>query len=715
MKYLNQIYANRKPPKYALGGFPVVGSINPETGQPYTIEEINSYTNTLNPFPNNKYGITAPIITDSSTVNSLDGLTGLSDKPLGKVRPNYFNRMSDAQVKGINAGISAGANLVTPLIDEASKSSVVDDLGVTHTKESVAGGAASGAAKGLAISASLGFADFGASAVIGGLVGGLQSKLGNDKVDSQMRDATNSVYNKKVDFAKTRYKTLKSQGFNEAGKQTTMFAEGGPIEGMTGMMKSKIALEAEFGNPAAKRMVSANPKRGKTPEGEGTHYMATFGEYAVPLLQDKGGESLVLVDGLKPSKEDFKFRNAEEANYFAEHYKEIAPMMRSYAKGGNLVPQYEVEGNEVIQGTDTQLEGQENLASDMTKAVGPSHANGGVKGNGGERVFSDRLYASPMLTSTLKALKIKLSNNPTYAEAAEAIAKKKGKFEKNIKSPDPISNKTANTMVERMDSLIEGVFQEQEILKQVENNNTVMAFGGKIPKYFKGADLVEQFTPEQAANTAAYLSNLKSANKQKTGFKRNVGEPVLLEKMDYLPIAKNSIYGAARTGYLSNKRSSGNVQDRFSRDAAITTSTMEALNQAIQSQSERDLNINNANAQILGNYNARKAEAENADMIDKIQGENDILVNKRAATNAWLQGIMGNVASKRAYDVEKAKIAIARMDGGRGTAGRSDEDLALMVQSKTIAPNIYKMLTGKDYVEPKHSKGGYIKKSKKYC
>jgi len=103
--------------------------------------------------------------------------------------------------------------------------------------------------------------------------------------------------------------------------------------GNRGMMKARMALDAHFGNPSAQRMVSPNPKIGMTPEGEGTHYMVSMDNYAVPLLQDKGGEQLEYNDNPPPSREDMRFEFPENAQYFAdEHYKEIAPMMRNFRK-----------------------------------------------------------------------------------------------------------------------------------------------------------------------------------------------------------------------------------------------------------------------------------------------------------------------------------------------------------------------------------------------
>ena len=123
------------------------------------------------------------------------------------------------------------------------------------------------------------------------------------------------------------------------GGQLNKMSNGGKLNaGMTGMMKARMALANEFGNNAARRMVSPNPKTGMTPEGIGTHYMSSVDNYAVPLLQDTGGSSLELMDNPKYNpKEDIRFDRPEDAQYFAEHYKEIAPMMKNnnFAYGGH--------------------------------------------------------------------------------------------------------------------------------------------------------------------------------------------------------------------------------------------------------------------------------------------------------------------------------------------------------------------------------------------
>ncbi len=155
--------------------------------------------------------------------------------------------------------------------------------------------------------------------------------------DSNLGQHPNDPERKKAFYARHKHNLANNPYFRAFARKT--WAEGGEIDdefdqyadgGKTGMMKARMALDAHFGNPAAKRMVSANPKTGMTPEGIGTHYMTSMGNYAIPLLQDFGDANLRLVDGMTPSKEDMRFESPEDAEYFAQHYKEIAPMMKNF-------------------------------------------------------------------------------------------------------------------------------------------------------------------------------------------------------------------------------------------------------------------------------------------------------------------------------------------------------------------------------------------------
>jgi hypothetical protein len=115
-------------------------------------------------------------------------------------------------------------------------------------------------------------------------------------------------------------------------------------------MRAKMALAAEFGNPSAKRMVSYNPPNYRFSGNEmingenvvgfgnnqvrlpatGTHFMGSMGEYAVPYIQqDTTGKMIFNPNASFRDREAIRFDNPENAQYFAEHYKEVAPMMQN--------------------------------------------------------------------------------------------------------------------------------------------------------------------------------------------------------------------------------------------------------------------------------------------------------------------------------------------------------------------------------------------------
>lgn len=132
----------------------------------------------------------------------------------------------------------------------------------------------------------------------------------------------------KIDVPKQQFKSE----LGVASQKNSEYQDGGqiPLHNKSQWMKNEIVKNALYGNPAAWRMMSDSPKVGRTPEGIGTHYMTTYDNYAVPLLQDKGGDSLTYIKNPTPSREDFKFNTPEEADFFAEHYKEVAPMMKNW-------------------------------------------------------------------------------------------------------------------------------------------------------------------------------------------------------------------------------------------------------------------------------------------------------------------------------------------------------------------------------------------------
>ena len=121
---------------------------------------------------------------------------------------------------------------------------------------------------------------------------------------------------------------------------------------MTGLMKSKIAYADAFNNPTGARLTNRDSKsytftsddeyNGGAPQGsQGNVYMSSYGEYATPQIQDVNGRLQFLADPWSPENvqrslnQSIIFNEPDEAQYFGEHYKEVAPMMQSWNKKKN--------------------------------------------------------------------------------------------------------------------------------------------------------------------------------------------------------------------------------------------------------------------------------------------------------------------------------------------------------------------------------------------
>jgi hypothetical protein len=141
--------------------------------------------------------------------------------------------------------------------------------------------------------------------------------------------------------------------------------DGGNKDAMTGMMKARLAYANEFGNPAAERMINLPDNPYQFDNGDtGSHYMASMDNYAVPQIQDENGV-LQLGDYGPESNEAIRFDSDEDANYFAEHYKDVSPgfieadldedEIEEYRRGGYIVEEidnYQDGGVYTVKGSD---------------------------------------------------------------------------------------------------------------------------------------------------------------------------------------------------------------------------------------------------------------------------------------------------------------------------------------------------------------------------
>ena len=140
---------------------------------------------------------------------------------------------------------------------------------------------------------------------------------------------------------------------------------GDNTDAMTGMMKARLAYANEFGNPAAERMINLPDNPYQFDNGDtGSHYMASMDNYAVPQIQDENGV-LQLGDYGPESNEAIRFDSDEDANYFAENYKDVSPgfieadldedEIEEYRRGGYIVEEidnYQDGGVYTVKGSD---------------------------------------------------------------------------------------------------------------------------------------------------------------------------------------------------------------------------------------------------------------------------------------------------------------------------------------------------------------------------
>jgi hypothetical protein len=185
----------------------------------------------------------------------------------------------------------------------------------------------------------------------------------------------------------------------------------------------------------------------------------------------------------------------------------------AYPYGGEMEPDYEVEGGEMIQGQQPMLEDgqQQQVASDLTKVPdsAPSHDEGGVSGAGGERVYSNRL---------------KTANKKTYAKEAEELGKKKAKYESKIPNTNEAVSNTGHRMAERMDMKLDQLFNEQEMKKQlalppsIYSSQPTMRYGGFLQRMWDGGTN-PKFKPQTNINALPMLGGLyNSATNRRTAY-----------------------------------------------------------------------------------------------------------------------------------------------------------------------------------------------------
>ena len=166
-----------------------------------------------------------------------------------------------------------------------------------------------------------------------------QMKRGGLKKNKTSRSlmATNKLFAKHAFFKKPGKNVI-------FDPNSPYFQDGGEQEAMNAMMKARLAYANMFGNPSAQRMINIPDQPYEFDNGDiGTHYMASMDNYAVPQIQDENGQ-LMLGNYGPESNEAIRFDSDEDANYFAENYKDVSPGFMDVELDDNEIEEYKRGG-----------------------------------------------------------------------------------------------------------------------------------------------------------------------------------------------------------------------------------------------------------------------------------------------------------------------------------------------------------------------------------
>jgi hypothetical protein len=269
--------------------------------------------------------------------------------------------------------------------------------------------------------------------------------------------------------------------------------------------------------------------------------MSSQDNFTVPLLQeDKDGKMYFNKNASTKDKESMRFNSSEDAEYFAEHYKEIAPMMRTFRKGGKI--KYDLGGSVAL----GSMAGQAALSfipqkkyTDMNgNELGSIDSEGAAIGAGALKGAS----AGAMLGPWGMAAGALIGGGMGYINQqnqANEMGKVKRSINDNIKSQTRLGgpNTSFNNISTNNDNMYAhggvvtedqpGAVAELELQEQMQlPDGTVMGVDG--PPHEQGG--IEVNVPE---GTRVFSDKLKMGNKTFAKHAKSINNRI--SKLDKLP------------------------------------------------------------------------------------------------------------------------------------------------------------------------------------
>lgn len=240
----------------------------------------------------------------------------------------------------------------------------------------------------------------------------------------------------------------------------------------------------------------------------------------------------------------------------------------------------------------------------------------------------------------------------SIATIAEALGKKKGKWEKLAKSSDKIKQNTAKYKLDRINTLFDTLFKLQESMKPSDSK---YKYGGNLPKAMYGLPTFLQKSGEfvkdnwtgiaQGASILGDFINQQAAIKQmeepnKAAF---VPRTTLNKNMDTSAYKKQAIE-ALRTGYKQTKDLPSNVS------ASVRGNLLSSY---LGAAGDINTQFNNYRSQMENQENIMNQQvyAQNAQILNDLYNRQNMFSNQQIAAKSNAYSNLLNKAQLFAKDL----------------------------------------------------------------
>lgn len=272
-------------------------------------------------------------------------------------------------------------------------------------------------------------------------------------------------------------KRKKIQSYRHGGPVSTMIfrprraADGGQIGGLLGTGAfAALGLPPQLGTLIGSQ-VGGLFDRGETPEEESAR-----------LLEEQRGQQS-------------RFLRSQDEQRRLNAFPTFGVRGATVFANGGIVPTNRALRDDLL--VAPRAGTVQDLSGNVAKFNGRTHGEGGIPldadGDGvaevevedqevikDDKIFSDRLRVPDFIIDRIKDTGITVKPGATFAEAAEKLGKAKGRFEEKLESRDPAIISTGKIMTQRIDDLMESIFQVQEANKPAEDNTQQLAHGGMV-------------------------------------------------------------------------------------------------------------------------------------------------------------------------------------------------------------------------------------------